>query len=82
MTINPELLKILVCPETHQPLAVCDAAMLGEINAKIAAGKLKTRGGKSPTGPLSGGLIRKDSQVVYPITEGIPVLLVDEGILV
>jgi uncharacterized protein YbaR (Trm112 family) len=31
--------------------------------------------------PLDGGLVRADGQVLYPIIDRIPVLLVDEGIL-
>jgi uncharacterized protein YbaR (Trm112 family) len=32
------------------------------------------------TEPLSGGLIRADRHVLYPVRENIPVMLIEEGI--
>ena len=80
MSINPELLKILVCPETHQSLSLCAQPLLVDINTKISAGKLKTKGGAIVKDALQAALIRQDGQVLYPIKDEIPVLLVDEGI--
>ena len=34
--IDPGLLQILCCPETHQPIAEADAALLSEVNERIA----------------------------------------------
>ena len=45
--IDPELLSILVCPETHQPLAEADAALVESVNARIAAGTQKNVGGEA-----------------------------------
>lgn len=77
--IDQDLLKILACPETHQPLAEATAELLAAANAKIAAGA-KNRGGKPAGKPLEAGLVRQDRKVVYPVRDGIPVLLIDEGI--
>ena len=44
--IDDALLKILCCPETHQPLTVADAALVARLNEGVASGTLKTRGGK------------------------------------
>ena len=46
----------------------------------IAAGGAKNKGGKKVEEPLVAGLVREDKKVVYPIRDGIPVLLIDEGI--
>lgn len=78
--IDKELLEILACPETHQPLEEADAALLETVNAKVASGAAKNRGGEAVTEALEGGLVREDGKVVYPIRDQIPVLLIDEGI--
>ena len=78
--IDKDLLQILACPESHQSLAEAEAALLAKINDRIAAGQAKNRAGAAVTVKLEGGLVRQDGKLVYPIREGIPVLLIDEGI--
>ena len=78
--IDKDLLEILACPETHQGLAEASEDLLKKVNARIAAGGAKNKGGKKVEEPLVAGLVREDKKVVYPIRDGIPVLLIDEGI--
>ena len=78
--IDKDLLQILACPETHQPLAEAGAELLARVNARIAAGQAQNKGGQAVAEKLEGGLVRQDGRIVYPIRDGIPVLLVDEGI--
>ena len=78
--IDPGLLKILCCPETHQPVSEADAALVADLNTRIAAGAVKNRGGKSVSDKLDGGLVRQDRLVLYPIRNRIPIMLVDEAI--
>jgi len=78
--IDKDLLQILACPESHQSLAEAEATLLAKINDRIAAGQAKNRAGAAVTAKLEGGLVRQDGKLVYPIREGIPVLLIDEGI--
>ena len=78
--IREQILRILVCPETHLSLTLADAELLAKLNRAIAAGQLKNRGGQAVHGPLESGLVREDRTVVYPVIDGIPVMLVDEGI--
>lgn len=78
--IDKELLQILACPQTHQSLSMADAATLERVNAAISAGKQRTVGGKPVSEKLSEALLREDRKLVYPIRDGIPVLLVDEGL--
>ncbi len=80
--IKKELLEILACPETHQPLAEADASLLERVNARIAAGGVKNVGDVEVTEALEAGLVREDGKIVYPIRDEIPVLLIDEGIAV
>lgn len=78
--IDKDLLQILACPETHQPLAEASADVLRRLNERVAKGQVENRGGAKVASALQGGLVREDGKVVYPIRDGIPVLLVDEGI--
>ena len=80
MTISPDLLALLVCPDTHQPLTQCPDATLTELNGRIVSGTVTNASGSSVEKPLTGALIREDGTVAYPIAEGIPVLLAGEGI--
>ena len=78
--IDPELLKILCCPETHQELRLAEAAEVEKLNRQIAGGTVSNRAGQPMKDKLHGGLIRADGKYLYPIRRNIPVLLVDEAI--
>ena len=78
--IDKDLLQILACPESHQPLAEADEPLLARVNERISTGEAKNRAGNAVREKLEGGLVRQDGKLVYPIREGIPVLLIDEGI--
>ena len=78
--IDPELLKILCCPETHQDLKVADQPLLDKLNEQISSGSLKCRSGKQVTDKLDSGLLRADGKFLYPVRGDIPVMLIDEAI--
>ena len=80
MPIDPELLEILVCPETRQPLTVAGAELLERLNAAVADGSAVTRGGEAVSEPVTEGLLREDGGVLYPIRQDIPIMLIDESI--
>jgi len=78
--IDLDLLERLCCPETHQKLSLANPTVLAKLNQRITAGQLRNRAGQSLTVKLDGGLVREDHQCLYPIRQGIPILLIDEGI--
>lgn len=80
--IRPEILKILCCPETWQPLRLADEATVTKLNQAIAGGQLKARNGKNVLEKIEGALIREDNRVAYVIRHKIPVLLIDEGVVI
>jgi uncharacterized protein YbaR (Trm112 family) len=78
--VSKELLDILVCPEHRTPLSPADERLLAAVNRAVAAGSLKNRGGDRVEKAIEEGLVRDDRAVLYPVIDGIPIMLVDEAI--
>lgn len=78
--ISNELLEILVCPETHQPLKLVDSQLLERLNEAVREGRIVNRGGRQVETPFQAGLVREDEQCFYPVIDDIPVMLIDEAI--
>jgi uncharacterized protein YbaR (Trm112 family) len=78
--VSEELVRILACPETKQPVALAPAELLEKLNAQARQGALRDIGGEAVEQPIEAGLLRQDGQVVYPIVDGIPRMLVERGI--
>ena len=78
--IDKELLKIMCCPETHQPLEFADEETVKRINSEIKSGRIKNRAGEIVREEIDGGLIRSDKKYLYPVRKGIPIMLIDEAI--
>lgn len=78
--MDRKLLDILVCPASRQPLAMLDRRGLDAVNAAIAAGTLTRVDDTAQADPLREALLTQDRRTVYRIDDGIPVLLVEEGI--
>ena len=78
--VDKELLKILVCPQSRQPLSQASREILSQINSAVLAGTLTNKKGVAVIEPLLEGLVTQDGSVVYPVLEDIPVMLIDESI--
>lgn len=80
MSIDRELLEILVCPETRQPLTIADPALLARINADIKNGRLRTRGGEVVSTEIREALVREDRKFLYVVDDDIPIMLIEQSI--
>jgi uncharacterized protein YbaR (Trm112 family) len=78
--VATDLVEILVCPETKQPVRLATAPELASINAKISSGTLRNRGGEPVKNALVEALVREDGRILYPVDDGIPVMLVEESV--
>lgn len=78
--MEKRLLNILRCPVTHKGLSLAKRDILGRVNSAIKAGGVSNRDGTVLTKPLTDALVTDDSKILYPIANGIPVLLEGESI--
>lgn len=78
--IEPGFLRLLVCPSTRESLREATAAELAAVNAAIAKGSARNRAGTALTGTVVAGLVPASGGVLYPIQDGIPILLTAEAI--
>jgi len=78
--VDQQLLDILVCPDTKQSLHVAGPETLRALNEAIGRGSVVSRGGKKLDQPVSAGLVREAGDMLYPIRDDIPIMLVDEAI--
>jgi uncharacterized protein YbaR (Trm112 family) len=78
--MDKRLLAILRCPVTHKELSLASGTTLKGVNAAIGGGTLSNRDGHVLDQPLDEGLVTDDGKVLYPIVNGIPVLLEGESI--
>ena len=76
MPVSQELLDILVCPETKQPVSPASREVLAKLADDIRAGRVRNRGGTQLGEPPTEGLVREDGKVLYPVYDDIPVMLI------
>ncbi len=80
MTIDGKLLEILCCPVTKSPVNRLTAAQLKTLNAEISRGQIHNIAGDTLTDEIREGLITQSSKTIYPVEDGIPIMLEDQGI--
>lgn len=78
--MDKKLLPILCCPITHKGLALARGELLKKVNAAIRDGKLVNREGTPLGSVLKEALVTDDGKLLYPIADGIPVLLEGESV--
>jgi uncharacterized protein len=78
--MDKRLLAILCCPVTHKGLSVARPDFLKKVNSAIGSGKVLNREGSTVDTILEEALVTDDSKLLYPVKDGIPVLLEAEGI--
>ena len=80
MSIDASLLDILCCPLTQVPLQRLPDSKLARLNELIAEKRIKNESKVVVETPLEGALVTRDSKLAYPIRDGVPILLIEQGI--
>ena len=78
--VDPELVEILVCPDTKLNVDLVPAETVEKINLAIKENIVLNVDGQAVNDPLQDGLLREDDKIIYPIRDSIPVMLIREGI--
>ena len=79
MSSDRALLDIICCPVTRTPLERLSERELAELNQRIAAGRIKNRDDTVVSEQLDEALVTRVGKLIYPIRDGIPVLLEDQA---
>lgn len=80
MDLSDEFLSLHVSPRSRLPLERAGSADLESLNERIRSGGVVDRGGRPVDAELAEGLIQAAEQVVFPIREGVLMLLWEDGI--
>ncbi|MEM9208985.1 MAG: Trm112 family protein [Pseudomonadota bacterium] len=78
--MDKKLLSILCCPVTHRDLTLVKPEALSRLNVAISEGKVSNREGAVLTETIDEALVTNDGKILYPVSDGIPVLLEGESI--
>ena len=70
-------LEMLCCPESGQALHLAPQDLIERLHARLKAGTLVNRAGVAPA-PFEAALVTLDGSRIYPVRDGIPVLLIPE----
>ncbi len=80
MAVDRKLLEILCCPVTRVPVERLPAAKLRLVNEAIRGGRVKQADGSTVETELSEALITSTGTTIYPVEDGIPLMLEDRSI--
>jgi len=77
--LDRTLLDILCCPVTRSSLELLPERELAILNERIAAQRIKNREDIVVAEPLAEALVTRSGKLVYPVRDGVPVLLEDQA---
>ncbi len=80
MSVDKHLLEILVCPVTKTPVKLLAKDKLAILNLEVDKGEVTYVDGSPVGGPLDDALITEDGRMLYRVSDGIPVMLEEQGI--
>jgi uncharacterized protein YbaR (Trm112 family) len=79
-SVDPELLSILRCPESLQPLRLAEDSEVQRLLSQARHGALGNLAGAKVAPDFEALLVREDGKRAYFVRDGIPVMLIDEAV--
>ena len=79
-SVDPELLAILRCPESLQPVRLAEEATVQRLLQQARQGALQNLQGSKVPPDFEALLVREDGKRGYLVREGIPVMLIPESV--
>ncbi len=77
--MDRKLLDIVCCPVTRSSLELLSQRELDTLNQLIEARRIRNREDAVVDAPLAEALVTRSGKLIYPIRDGIPVLLEDQA---
>jgi uncharacterized protein YbaR (Trm112 family) len=77
--MDRKLLDIICCPVTRTSLELLPEQELLTLNELIGAKRIKNREDAVVDGALAEALVTRSGKLIYPVRDGIPVLLEDQA---